>query len=104
MLSQKKPTNVTEYINGAPKEARKKLREIRACVRKATPGATESLKWGMPAYSYRRMLVAFAGYKHHIGFYPTPGAVKEFARASCVDLLPQMRPSSSLSTNPYPWP
>ena len=81
MISTKmRPKTVTEYINAAPKEARSKLREMRACVRKAAPGATEALKWGMPAYSYRRMLVAFAAHKHHIGFYPTPSAVKAFAK------------------------
>jgi len=75
-----RPKTVTEYINAAPKEARKKLSEIRGCVRAATPGAKESLKWGMPAYSYRRILVMFAAFKHHIGFFPTAAAVKAFAK------------------------
>jgi uncharacterized protein YdhG (YjbR/CyaY superfamily) len=75
-----RPTNITEYINAAPKEARKKLREVRACIRAAAPGAEESLKWGMPAFSYRRILVTFAAFQHHIGFYPTPSAVKAFAK------------------------
>ena len=75
-----KPTTVTEYINAAPKEARQKLREMRATVRAAAPGAAEGLKWSMPAYSYRRILVTFAVFKHHIGFYPTPPAVKAFAK------------------------
>jgi len=75
-----KPTTVTEYINAAPKEARKKLREMRAAIKASAPGATESLKWSMPAYSYRRILVTFAAHKHHIGFYPTPPAVKAFAK------------------------
>lgn len=80
MTSKKaRPTTITEYINSAPKEAQKKLREMRACIRAAAPGAKESLKWGMPAYSYRRILVTFAGFKHHIGFYPTPSAVTAFA-------------------------
>src|SRR5258706_15449681 len=74
-----RPTNITEYINAAPKEARKKLREMRACIRAVAPGATENLKWGMPAFSYRRILVAFAAFKHHIGFYPTPSAVRAFS-------------------------
>jgi uncharacterized protein YdhG (YjbR/CyaY superfamily) len=73
------PKSITEYINAAPKEAQKKLREMRACIRAAAPGAEESLKWGMPAFSYRRILVTFAAFKHHIGFYPTPSAVKAFA-------------------------
>jgi uncharacterized protein YdhG (YjbR/CyaY superfamily) len=71
---------MTEYINAAPKEAQKKLREIRACIRVSAPGAKESLKWGMPAFSYRRTLVTFAAFKHHIGFYPTPLAVRAFAK------------------------
>ncbi|MGC1482926.1 MAG: DUF1801 domain-containing protein [Candidatus Acidiferrum sp.] len=75
-----RPASITEYINDAPKEARKKLRELRACVRKAAPGAKESLRWGMPAFSYRRILVTFAAFEHHIGFYPTPSAVKAFAK------------------------
>ena len=34
----------------------------------------------MPAFSYRRILVTFAAFKHHIGFYPTPSAVKAFEK------------------------
>lgn len=73
-------TNIAEYINAAPKEAQKKLREMLACIRKAAPGAEEGLKWGMPAFSYRRILVTFKAFKHHIGFYPTPSAVNAFAK------------------------
>ena len=81
MTSQKaSPRSVTEYINSAPNQARKKLRELRACIRASAPGATEGLKWGMPAFSYHRILVTFAAFKHHIGFYPTPSAVKAFAK------------------------
>jgi uncharacterized protein YdhG (YjbR/CyaY superfamily) len=75
-----KPTTITEYIAAAPKGAQKKLREMRATIRKAAPGAAESLKWGMPAFSYKRILVTFAAFTHHIGFYPTPSAVKAFAK------------------------
>lgn len=81
MASKKaRPKDIPEYINAAPKEAQKKLREIHACIRKSAPGATESLKWGMPAFSYGRILVTFAAHKNHIGFYPTPSAVSAFAK------------------------
>ena len=75
-----RPKSITEYIDAAPQEAQKKLREMQACIRKSAPGATESLKWGMPAFSYRRILVTFAAHKTHIGFYPTPSAVSAFAK------------------------
>jgi uncharacterized protein YdhG (YjbR/CyaY superfamily) len=81
MTSKKtKPESIAEYIKAAPKEAQKKLREMHACIRAAAPGAEESLKWGMPSFSYRRILVTFAVFKHHIGFFPTPAAVKAFRK------------------------
>ncbi|MFN8008035.1 MAG: DUF1801 domain-containing protein [Terriglobia bacterium] len=81
MISKKKkPQTVAEYIQASPKEARGKLRQMRTCIRAAAPGAKESLKWGMPAFSYQRILVTFAAFKHHVGFYPTPSAIKAFAR------------------------
>ncbi len=82
MISKKaKPENIEEYIKAAPRETQLKLNEIRACIRSAAPGAKEGLKWGMPAFSYDRILVTFAVFKHHIGFYPTPSAVKAFEKS-----------------------
>ena len=75
-----RPANVDAYIDAAPAGARKKLREMRACIRAAAPGATEGLKWRMPAFSYRRILVTFAAFKNHIGFYPTSAAVTAFRK------------------------
>lgn len=77
---KKQPKTVAEYIALAPKESQKKLREMRACVRASAPGAIENLRWGMPAYSYKRILVIFGGFKHHIGFYPTSSAMKSFTK------------------------
>jgi uncharacterized protein YdhG (YjbR/CyaY superfamily) len=78
--SKKKPASIDEYIRAAPKEAQAKLREMRDCIRAAAPDAQESLKWSMPAFSYHRILVTFAVFKRHIGFYPTPSAIKAFAK------------------------
>ncbi|OGD71154.1 hypothetical protein A3D09_01380 [Candidatus Collierbacteria bacterium RIFCSPHIGHO2_02_FULL_49_10] len=80
MNSAKRPKNISEYINSAPKQAQKKLREMRATVRSAAPKAREEIKWSMPAFSGRRILVMFAVFKKHIGFYPTPSAVRAFAK------------------------
>ena len=84
MISKKgtpKPKTIIEYISATPTEAQEKLYEIYACIREAAPGATEGLKWGMPAFSYQRILVTFAVFKHPIGFYPTPSAVKAFEKS-----------------------
>jgi uncharacterized protein YdhG (YjbR/CyaY superfamily) len=77
---QVRPKTIAEYINTAPKDAQKKLREMRLCIRKAAPGAQEGIKWSMPAFSYHRILVMFGAFKHHIGFYPTRAAVKAFKK------------------------
>jgi len=53
---------------------------MRAAIRAAAPEASEGIKWSMPAFSGKRILVTFAAHKNHIGFYPTPSAVKAFAK------------------------
>jgi uncharacterized protein YdhG (YjbR/CyaY superfamily) len=79
-IKKVRPKTITQYINAAPKEARKKLREMRAAVRAAAPGAKEDIKWAMPAFSYRRILVMFAAFKNHISFFPTESAVRAFGK------------------------
>jgi len=81
MVTQKlKPTTIAEYINTAPAAVQEKLWQLHECIRKAAPAATENLKWRMPAYSYQKILVTFAVYKNHIGFYPMPSALEKFAK------------------------
>jgi len=76
-----KPRTIDEYISCAPEEAQEKLYQLLECIREAAPGAMEALKWSMPAFSYQRILVTFAVYKKHIGFYPTPSAIKKFEKS-----------------------
>ena len=82
MLHQRsKPSTIDEFIADAPGAVQEKLQQMHECIRAAAPGAVEGLKWSMPAYSYKRILVTFAIYKNHIGFYPTPSVVKAFAKS-----------------------
>lgn len=81
MLSKKlKPATIEDYILSAPENTQEKLWQMHYCITKAAPGATENLKWNVPAYSYKRILVTFAVFKNHIGFFPTPLVVKAFAK------------------------
>ena len=80
MATLRKPTTVSEYIAAAPKPARTKLREMRALIAAAAPGATQTLKWGMPAFSYKRILVIFGSFKRHIGFFITPSVKRAFEK------------------------
>ncbi len=79
-MPKTKPTTVTEYINAAPKEAQKKLREIRAILKKVAPNATETLKWGSPVFEEKRILFAFTAFKSHLNFMPTHPAMKPFKK------------------------
>ena len=81
MVSKLKPTTIEEYINAAPAEVQEKLYQLHECISKAAPGAREELKWRMPAYSYQKILVTFAVFKYHIGFYPMPTAIQAFAKS-----------------------
>lgn len=75
-----KPTTIEEYIDTSPPDVRERLWYLHECIRKAAPGAVESLKWRMPAYSYDKILVTFAVFKNHTGFYPMPSAIKAFKK------------------------
>lgn len=75
-----KPLTVDSYIEGFPNEVQERLQAMRRTIKASAKGATESIKWSMPAYSYDRILVMFAGFKHHIGLYPTPSAIIAFQK------------------------
>ncbi len=77
-MSKTKPTTIAEYMNSAPKEGQKHLREIYAILKKVAPGATEAMKWGLPVFEEKRILFAFAAFKSHLNFMPTPSAMKPF--------------------------
>jgi uncharacterized protein YdhG (YjbR/CyaY superfamily) len=78
--TKSRPKTVAEFIKAAPKEAQSKLREMRAAIRASAPGAVEGLKYGLPAFSYKRILVVYGAHSQHIGFYPTPSAVSAFKK------------------------
>lgn len=46
------------------------LRRVRSTIAKATPDATETISYGIPAFKLRRIVVYFAAFKLHIGLYP----------------------------------
>lgn len=75
-----KPRTVTEFIAATDRPARERLREIRQAVRAAAPKAIESLKWGMPAHSYQRILVMYGAFKNHVSLFPGTPTVRAFRK------------------------
>ncbi len=78
MRTKAKARTIEQYIENAADQAQPLLRDLLECLRKAAPGASEAIKWNMPAMSYQRILFQFAAYKNHLGFYPTPAAIETF--------------------------
>ena len=72
--------SIDAYIAAAPPDRRALLEELRATIRAAAPEAEETISYGMPAFAQNGTLVYFAALKNHIGFYPTPSAMKAFAK------------------------
>ena len=76
-----KPANINAYIAASPKDVQKILEQVRLAVRKAAPGAEETISYGIPAFRYKGwVIIYFAGYKNHIGFYATPSGHAAFAK------------------------
>ncbi|MBT1702548.1 DUF1801 domain-containing protein [Fulvivirgaceae bacterium PWU20] len=72
--------NVDEYIDGFPEEIQKKLKDMRATIKKAAPNAEEAIKYAMPTLVLHGNLVHFAAFKNHIGFYPAPSGIDAFKK------------------------
>ena len=75
-----KPKDSDEYIAGFPKEIQNLLEQVRATIKKAAPKAEEVISYGMPGFKLNGMLVWFAGYTKHIGFYPKASGIESFKK------------------------
>ncbi len=76
--------NVDEYVSGFPAETQGLLEQLRSVIIHAAPQAEEVISYAMPAYRLGGMLVYFAGYAKHIGFYPGAGGIAAFKKELSV--------------------
>ena len=77
-------TTVDEYMAGFPEAVQEILQAVRDTIISAAPKATELISYRMPAYKFHGVLVYFAGYKKHIGFYATPTGHAAFKKELAV--------------------
>lgn len=73
-------TTIDEYIADFPTSTQKLLKRLRAAIKKAAPEAGEKISYAIPTFTLGGNLVHFAGYDHHIGFYPGAEAIKAFRK------------------------
>jgi uncharacterized protein YdhG (YjbR/CyaY superfamily) len=72
------PNAMDVYIANSPKDVQAILEKVRATIRKSAPQAEETINYGIPTFTLEGNLVHFAGFKSHIGFYPTPSGIEKF--------------------------
>lgn len=72
--------NIDEYIGTFPQEVQEKLQNVRQTIHEAAPEAEEAISYQMPTFKLNGNLVHFAGYEHHIGFYPVPTGMEAFKK------------------------
>ncbi len=78
------PKTIDEYIAVFPKDVQEILQKIRATIKKAAPGAQETIKYRMPTFLLEGNLVYFAAFKKHIGFYPPVKGLLKFKEELAV--------------------
>lgn len=71
---------VDKYFSAFPKDTRILLEELRKAIRAAAPDAEETISYHMPAFKWNGMLVWYAGFKKHVGFYPKASAIAAFRK------------------------
>lgn len=74
----KQVESIDEYLKEFPASTQKLLQTMRKTIQAAAPEATERISYGMPCFYAKGNLVYFAGYKGHIGFYPSSSGIAAF--------------------------
>lgn len=70
---------IDTYIAKFPKEIQEILEKIQQTIQRAAPEAVAIISYMMPAFKLDgKVLVYFAAYKNHIGFYATPTGHEAF--------------------------
>jgi uncharacterized protein YdhG (YjbR/CyaY superfamily) len=63
--------SVDEYIATHPADVQATLRRVRTAIRKALPGAEETISYQIPTYRlHGGYVIYFAGWKKHFSLYP----------------------------------
>lgn len=78
MSSKRAFQTVDEYINSQPAEIQVLLQQIRSAIKDVAPDAEEVISYQMPAFKQGSVLVWYAAFKNHIGFFPKTSVMTEF--------------------------
>lgn len=78
MKEKKSIKSIDDYIATFPIKIQEGLKKIRKTIMQAAPQAEEAFAYGVPAIKLNGVVVCYAAFKHHYGFYPMPSGIKAF--------------------------
>lgn len=75
-------TSFEEYLLSVPPSSRAKFLQLHALVKEEVPEASVVISYNMPALRWKRkaILVYYAAFKKHVGFYPTASPIVHFEK------------------------
>lgn len=77
-MPSKRHATIAQYIAAAPQEGRSHLRRLHKILKDAAPHAEAVIKWNAPMFIDPRYVYAWAAFKAHCVFSPSPEALKAF--------------------------
>ena len=77
-IGKNKFNTIDEYISLQPIEKQEELQKFRELIKAVVPDAIETISYQMPAFKTEKVIVWFAAYKNHYGFYPYPKTIVAF--------------------------
>lgn len=63
-----KPKTIDEYIQAAPEESQKIMKELKELIEYTVPSAEGGISWNVPIYKYNGILAGFDVAKRHVSF------------------------------------
>ena len=79
-MDKKSYHSIDEYISDFPENIALILNKIRWCIQQSAPNAEETISYNMPAFKQKKIVVYFAAFKNHIGFYALPSGNEAFQK------------------------
>lgn len=76
---------IDEYIDAQSPPQAERLQELRKAILEAVPDATETINYGVPAFSLvkngkRDQQIMIGAFKNHVGLYPHPTTITKFEK------------------------
>ena len=68
-----------KYFAKHTPDVQERMQALYEIIKPLCKDAEERIAYGMPAFKTTENIVYFAGYKNHVGLYPTPLPIEHFA-------------------------